>query len=93
MIQVQSGLKSLSLTCQIADVCSRYRLWLHVDAAWGGGLLMSQRHRNPRFCGVQRADSLTWNPHKAKNSMKELGRFCQQLRQDSKKNNMSIFCQ
>lgn len=30
----------------IADVCKKYELWLHVDAAWGGGLLMSQKHRH-----------------------------------------------
>ena len=25
---------------------------------------MSQTHRQDRFDGIQRADSLTWNPHK-----------------------------
>ncbi|VEN61661.1 unnamed protein product [Callosobruchus maculatus] len=40
---------------EIADVCEKYKMWLHVDAAWGGGVLMSRKHR---------ADSVTWNPHK-----------------------------
>ena len=31
---------------EIADVCERYDLWLHVDAAWGGGALMSSKHRH-----------------------------------------------
>jgi hypothetical protein len=31
---------------EIADLCSKYRLWLHVDAAWGGGALMSKKHRH-----------------------------------------------
>ena len=35
-----------------------------VQAAWGGGLLMSRTARLGRFEGVARADSLTWNPHK-----------------------------
>ncbi|KAK2707943.1 hypothetical protein QYM36_015579 [Artemia franciscana] len=47
----------------IANICSKYRLWLHVDAAWGGGALMSQKHRW-LLRGVARADSITWNPHK-----------------------------
>lgn len=30
---------------EIADVCKKYNMWLHVDAAWGGGALMSQKYR------------------------------------------------
>lgn len=29
----------------IADVCEKHQMWLHVDAAWGGGVLMSKTHR------------------------------------------------
>ena len=29
----------------IADVCTKYNLWLHVDAAWGGAVMFSKRHR------------------------------------------------
>ena len=29
----------------IADICSEYGIWMHVDAAWGGGILMSNKHR------------------------------------------------
>ncbi|XP_037044107.1 glutamate decarboxylase [Bradysia coprophila] len=49
---------------EIADICQKYGLWLHVDAAWGGGLLMSKKYRHPRLTGIERADSVTWNPHK-----------------------------
>ncbi|XP_044748286.1 cysteine sulfinic acid decarboxylase [Coccinella septempunctata] len=48
---------------EIADLCQKYKLWLHVDAAWGGGALMSQKHRH-LLEGIERADSVTWNPHK-----------------------------
>lgn len=47
----------------IADVCQRHGLWLHVDAAWGGSVLLSQTHRH-LLDGISRADSVTWNPHK-----------------------------
>lgn len=30
---------------KIADLCEKYKLWMHVDAAWGGGALMSQKYR------------------------------------------------
>lgn len=30
----------------ISDLCKKYNLWLHVDAAWGGGALMSKKHRH-----------------------------------------------
>nr|CAH7737561.1 unnamed protein product [Callosobruchus chinensis] len=48
----------------IADICKKYGMWLHVDAAWGGGLLLSKKYRHPRLTGIERADSVTWNPHK-----------------------------
>lgn len=47
----------------IADVCKKYELYLHVDAAWGGGALMSPKYRH-LLKGIERADSVTWNPHK-----------------------------
>jgi glutamate/tyrosine decarboxylase-like PLP-dependent enzyme len=31
---------------EIADICSKYKIWLHVDAAWGGGALVSKKHRH-----------------------------------------------
>ena len=50
----------------IADICEKHHLWLHIDAAWGGGLLMSEKFRY-KFEGITRADSVTWNPHKMMN--------------------------
>uniref|UniRef100_A0A671QQY0 Glutamate decarboxylase 1 n=1 Tax=Sinocyclocheilus anshuiensis TaxID=1608454 RepID=A0A671QQY0_9TELE len=48
---------------EIADICEKYHIWLHVDGAWGGGLLLSRKHRH-KLNGVERANSVTWNPHK-----------------------------
>jgi len=49
---------------QIADICEKYGIWLHIDAAWGGGLLMSSTYKASHFAQIERADSVTWNPHK-----------------------------
>ncbi|XP_033722514.1 cysteine sulfinic acid decarboxylase isoform X2 [Tursiops truncatus] len=40
----------------VADVCQRHGLWLHVDAAWGGSVLLSQTHRH-LLNGIQRTCS------------------------------------
>lgn len=47
----------------VADVCQEFGIWMHVDAAWGGGILMSHKYRT-LLKGIERADSVTWNPHK-----------------------------
>lgn len=48
---------------QLADVAAEHGLWYHVDAAWGGGTLISRRHRH-LLRGIHRADSITLDPHK-----------------------------
>ncbi|MFI1828617.1 pyridoxal phosphate-dependent decarboxylase family protein [Streptomyces sp. NPDC020412] len=48
---------------QIADVCARHGTELHVDAAYGGPLLFSPRHR-ARLTGLDRADSVAFDLHK-----------------------------
>jgi aromatic-L-amino-acid decarboxylase len=47
----------------IADVCARERLWLHVDAAYGGSAAVVPEMRSV-LEGCERADSLVVNPHK-----------------------------
>ncbi len=54
---------SVDLTEELADVARREGLWLHVDAAYGGGALLSERDRS-RVPGLDRADSVTIDPHK-----------------------------
>ncbi|MDT0403845.1 MULTISPECIES: lysine decarboxylase DesA [Streptomyces] len=48
----------------IAELCARYGAWMHVDAAYGCGLLASLRHRD-RIAGIERADSVTVDYHKS----------------------------
>jgi len=47
----------------IADICERERLWLHVDAAYGGSAAIVPEMRWV-LEGSDRADSLVVNPHK-----------------------------
>ncbi|XP_076455984.1 cysteine sulfinic acid decarboxylase-like [Babylonia areolata] len=49
---------------EVADVCARHEgVWLHVDGAWGGSALLSPRLSH-KMAGLERCDSMTWNPHK-----------------------------
>uniref|UniRef100_A0A670KD47 Glutamate decarboxylase like 1 n=1 Tax=Podarcis muralis TaxID=64176 RepID=A0A670KD47_PODMU len=48
---------------EIADICEKHDLWLHVDASWGGSALLSRKHRK-LLQGIHRANSVAWNPHK-----------------------------
>jgi aromatic-L-amino-acid decarboxylase len=47
----------------IADLCAREKLWLHVDAAYGGSAAVVPEMRRV-LEGCDRADSLVVNPHK-----------------------------
>jgi glutamate/tyrosine decarboxylase-like PLP-dependent enzyme len=47
----------------LADVCAAEGLWLHVDAAYGGFAALTARGR-AALAGIDRADSVTLDPHK-----------------------------
>ncbi|RXJ49533.1 pyridoxal phosphate-dependent decarboxylase family protein [Gelidibacter gilvus] len=47
----------------IATVCQQENLWFHVDAAYGGGALVADSVRH-LFNGIEKADSVTIDPHK-----------------------------
>jgi aromatic-L-amino-acid decarboxylase len=47
----------------VADVAAAHGLWMHVDAAYGGFFQLTDRGRE-RFRGIDRADSITLDPHK-----------------------------
>jgi L-2,4-diaminobutyrate decarboxylase len=49
---------------EIAELCAQYGVWMHVDAAYGCGLLASVRYRS-RIDGIERADSVTVDYHKS----------------------------
>ena len=47
----------------VADVCRDEDLWMHVDAAYGGPAMLADDLR-PLFDGIERADSIAFDPHK-----------------------------
>jgi len=47
----------------IADVCRTHGLWLHVDGAYGGFFLLTEKGRLA-LKGMGRADSIVLDPHK-----------------------------
>jgi aromatic-L-amino-acid decarboxylase len=48
---------------RLREIADTERMWLHVDAAYGGGVLLSPQHRR-LLNGLQLADSITLDPHK-----------------------------
>jgi glutamate/tyrosine decarboxylase-like PLP-dependent enzyme len=48
---------------RVAAFCREERLWLHVDAAWGGAAIVSS-HLGQHLTGIDAADSITCDAHK-----------------------------
>jgi aromatic-L-amino-acid decarboxylase len=48
---------------EIADLCTEQGLWFHVDAAYGGPAILTDDLRS-MFAGIERADSIAFDPHK-----------------------------
>jgi aromatic-L-amino-acid decarboxylase len=48
---------------EIADLCDREGLWLHVDGAYGAPAVLADDLR-PLFAGIERAHSIAFDPHK-----------------------------
>ncbi len=49
--------------CDIADICEEENLWFHIDGAYGGAAILSKKGAKI-LKGIERADSLTVDPHK-----------------------------
>ena len=48
---------------EISKICKAEKMWMHVDAAYGGGAILSDKGRK-ELRGIEKADSVTIDPHK-----------------------------
>lgn len=48
----------------IGEIAAKYGIWFHVDAAYGCGLLLTEKYRH-LLNGIERANSVTTDYHKA----------------------------
>ena len=58
-----TGTVAIDPLSEIAAICSKYKVWLHVDAAYAGTALLLPEYRYI-INGIEHADSLVFNPHK-----------------------------
>jgi aromatic-L-amino-acid/L-tryptophan decarboxylase len=48
---------------EIADVCAKHKVWLHVDGAYGALAILDRQYAK-QLSGLSRADSVALDPHK-----------------------------
>ncbi len=58
-----TGTGSTDPVDKVLDVAEKYGLYTHVDAAWSGSAMICPEFRH-YWPGVERADSIVFNPHK-----------------------------
>lgn len=58
-----TGPTSVDPLSDISTICSKYKIWLHVDAAFAGSALILPEYRW-MIEGIDQVDSLVFNPHK-----------------------------
>lgn len=47
----------------LSELCTKYKIWLHADAAYGSGLILSKTNKS-RISGIEKCDSITVDFHK-----------------------------
>jgi aromatic-L-amino-acid decarboxylase len=47
----------------LAEICQQHELWFHVDAAYGGAFMLTERGQQA-MAGIEQSDSVTLDPHK-----------------------------
>ena len=58
-----TGTGAIDPLTEIAEVAERHGMWLHVDAAYGGAAAFAP-DLAPLLAGIERADSISFDPHK-----------------------------
>jgi aromatic-L-amino-acid decarboxylase len=58
-----TGTTAMDPVAAIATIANKHEVWLHVDAAMAGSAMLLPECRH-LWQGVEKADSMAWNPHK-----------------------------
>lgn len=58
-----TGTLAIDPVYTIGDICKKYDVWLHIDAAYAGTALMLPEYHE-MITGIEKADSFVFNPHK-----------------------------
>ncbi len=58
-----TSLSAIDPLQEIGEICKKYRVWLHVDAAWAGSALVLPEYQW-MIGGIENVDSFVFNPHK-----------------------------
>ena len=58
-----TGTTAMDPVATIAAIANKHEVWLHVDAAMAGSAMLLPECRH-LWQGVEKADSMAWNPHK-----------------------------
>nr|WP_295685037.1 aspartate aminotransferase family protein [uncultured Lachnoclostridium sp.] len=48
---------------EISLLCKQYKLWMHVDGAFGASVLLSKKYKH-LLKGIEQSDSISWDAHK-----------------------------
>lgn len=57
-----TGVGAIDDLLRISEICQKYGLWFHVDAAYGGAAVIT--HLEHQFKGIEKSDSITLDLHK-----------------------------
>ena len=58
-----TGTMAIDPLDEIAEIAEKFKIWLHVDAAYAGSALLLPEYQN-LIKGIEKADSFVFNPHK-----------------------------
>ncbi len=58
-----TGTVAIDPLLPLSRICKKYKVWLHIDAAYAGTALVLENHRQ-MIEGIEDADSFVFNPHK-----------------------------
>lgn len=58
-----TGTVAIDPVNEISDICNRFKVWHHIDAAYAGTATILEENRDMIF-GMEKADSYVFNPHK-----------------------------